>query len=396
MIKSFGTPASYEVIELLEEKGHEAVFVGGAVRDYLLGKRATDIDIATSAEPHEVKAVFQYTIDVGIAHGTVLVMHHNEPIEVTTYRTEGTYSDARRPDDVQFVKSLREDLLRRDFTINALAMTKDGELIDLFGGRDDLKNKIIRAVGVPAERFQEDALRMMRALRFAAVLDFTLDAATFEAIRKYRERLKNVSIERIKIEMDKLFLGINPLAAFYLFEQSGLSQSLPLFPADMRGVEQVLPFASAKEGWAFVMIAGDYRVSPFNRAYKLSNDEKNYLANVEKAYSIRKERPFSVDEIFLFDVPVLEAAEKFYRAKSTNSVLEPFPQFYVDKQNLPIQSSKDLQVTGTDLISWAGVKGGPWTGEWMKKIETAVLHGHCENKLNKIREWFMNDFNSEK
>ena len=148
----------------LENAGYEAVFVGGAVRDYLLGKTATDIDIATSAEPEEVKAVFPITVDIGTAHGTVLVLMNGEPIEVTTYRTEGTYTDHRRPDEVRFVKSLQEDLRRRDFTMNALAMTKDGELIDLFGGKADMADRIIRAVGNAADRFNEDALQDVSGL----------------------------------------------------------------------------------------------------------------------------------------------------------------------------------------------------------------------------------------
>ena len=168
---------------VLEKRGHEAVFVGGAVRDYVLGKPAKDIDIATSAEPDEVKAVFPIYGGCGIAHGTVLVILSGEPIEVTTYRTEGQYTDHRRPDEVHFVKSLRDDLLRRDFTMNALAMTKDGELIDLFGGEADLDGQLIRAVGNPEDRFREDALRMLRAVRFSSVLDFDIEAETFQAIR---------------------------------------------------------------------------------------------------------------------------------------------------------------------------------------------------------------------
>lgn len=396
MMKSFGTPASYKIIEQLEQHGHEAVFVGGAVRDYLLGKRATDIDIATSAEPTEVKEVFVNTIDIGIAHGTVLVILDDEPIEVTTYRTEGTYSDARRPDEVKFVKSLREDLLRRDFTINALAMTKAGALIDLFGGCNDIQNKVIRAVGIPDERFQEDALRMMRAIRFASVLGFTIDTSTFDAIQKNSSRLQQVSIERIKIEMDKLFLGVNPFAAFQLFEKSGLRQYLPLFPELMEGIERVLPFNSAKEGWAYLAISGGFITSAFASAYKLSNDEKKFIASVEKAYTIRAERSFSIEEFYLFDVDVLQAAEKFYRSMNDSMMLESVPQFEAEKHKLPILSAHDLQVNGKDLLDWAGIRGGKWTGEWMKKIEYAVLHGQCENNPNKIKEWFLNDFNSEK
>lgn len=259
-----------------------------------------------------------------------------------------------------------------------------------------MKHKIIRAVGVPEERFHEDALRMMRALRFAAVLDFNLESATFEAICNQAERLENVSVERIKMEMDKLFLGSNPMAAFQLFKETGLHKAVPLYPEKMLGVESALPFASVKEGWAFFLVAGGYSASALSQAYKLSNEEKRFIAEVETAYAIRKERPFTVDELYIYDVPVLEAAEKFYRARAMDRSFASFPQFKEEKNKLPIQSPRDLQVNGKDLLKWADVKGGRWTGEWMKRIEAAVLHGRCENDPNKIREWFMNDFNSKK
>ena len=215
MTASFGTEPSREVIRSLENAGYEAVFVGGAVRDYLLGKAATDIDIATSAEPEEVKALFPMTVDIGTAHGTVLVLMNGEPIEVTTYRTEGTYTDHRRPDEVRFVKSLQEDLRRRDFTMNALAMTKEGELIDLFGGKADMADRVIRAVGNAGDRFNEDALRMFRAVRFTAVLGFDIEDQTCKAICDHAEQIRYISVERLKAEMDKLFVSDNPVKAFH-------------------------------------------------------------------------------------------------------------------------------------------------------------------------------------
>ncbi len=166
--------AAIRVIERIEKAGYEAVIVGGAVRDYLLEKQVNDVDVATSAMPEEIKKIFHSTVDIGIAHGTVLVLDEGQPIEVTTYRTEGIYVDFRRPEQVTFVKSLEKDLERRDFTINAMAMTKTGELIDLYGGRQDLQNGLIRAVGDPNTRFREDALRMLRAVRFSAQLGFLL------------------------------------------------------------------------------------------------------------------------------------------------------------------------------------------------------------------------------
>src|SRR5699024_10264166 len=195
------------IIEKIEENGFEAYFVGGGVRDTLLGKSIHDVDIATSAYPEEMKKMFPRTIDVGIEHGTVMVLYKDETYEITTFRTESTYQDFRRPDSVTFVRSLKEDLKRRDFTINALAMNKEGHIIDYFNGMEDLKLKRIKAVGQPTERFHEDALRMMRAVRFVSQLQFHLEKETKEAIEEHHALLEKIAIERIQSEFIKLLLG---------------------------------------------------------------------------------------------------------------------------------------------------------------------------------------------
>ncbi|MFC5588236.1 CCA tRNA nucleotidyltransferase [Sporosarcina soli] len=391
----FGTESSRKVIRLLEDAGHEAVFVGGAVRDHVLGKRASDIDIATSAEPQEVLALFPLTVDVGSAHGTVIVLMDGEPIEVTTYRTEGTYTDHRRPDEVRFVKSLRDDLLRRDFTMNALAMTKEGELIDLFGGQQDLAGGLIRAVGNAAERFAEDALRMLRAIRFTAVLGFRIETETFEAIRVEAERIQHVSVERVKDEMDKLFKGPYPLKAFQSFQDSGLAAYLPLFPTDIEKLNRCVPFRSVLEGWAAFMLAGDFTPAELTRAYKLSNNEKTFLTAVHHAVAIRSTRMYSIDDYYHFNEDVLITAEKLSTIQpGVVQALSP-QEIMQNKQLLPIQSAAELAVKGKDLIQWTGMKGGRWTGEWLAKIEKAVLHNWCENEPNKIKEWFSHEYKRE-
>ena len=395
MTNIFEDSASYEVIRRLEKGGHEAVFVGGAVRDHLLKKIAKDIDIATSAEPDEVKAVFANTIDVGIAHGTVLVIVDNEAIEVTTFRTEGTYTDHRRPDIVHFVKTLREDLLRRDFTMNALAMTKNGKLIDLFNGEKDLAEKVIRAVGNPIERFHEDALRMLRAVRFSSVLDFDIEPGTLQAIRDNAHQIKHVSIERIKIEMDKLFTGVNPMKALNTLFTSQLGVELSLITKKLEELKRALPFVTATEGWAFFATIAGISPSKLGNHFKLSNDERNFIKAVHKVYTKRLISDFTINDYYLYDLQVLKCAEKFIRARNVDTVLSD-SEIEERKMSLPIQSKKDLVVNGKDLMEWADLSGGPWTGEWIKNIEEAVLHGKCKNKPNKIRDWFMNDFKCEK
>lgn len=372
------SPGSIKVIRKLEESGYEAVFVGGAVRDYLLGKPATDFDIATSAAPLDIKNVFKQTIDIGIEHGTILVLIDDEPVEVTTYRTGNT---------------LRDDLGHRDFTINALALTKDETLIDLVNGQQDLKDGIIRAVASPGERFTEDPLRMLRALRFASVLDFTIEKRTFDAIQAEYKRLTSVSIERIKTEFDKLFTGVNPLKGLQLLADSKLSEALPLFP---KTIGKMPPFHSSKEGWAALMMTGDFTAAELGNAYKLSNDEKKFLQCIQKAYAIRRRRSFQKDEFYLFEVDVLSYVEKFHCTVAGMTEELGQADFMRMKTLLPIQSKADLFVSGKDLIRLAGGKGGRWVGEWIEKIEYAVLHGHLENDPDTIKEWFINDFDGER
>ena len=198
------------IIETLYSNGYEAYAVGGCVRDTLLGRTPKDWDITTSAKPEEVKALFNHTIDTGILHGTVTVMLNHEGYEVTTYRIDGEYEDASHPKEVTFTANLVEDLKRRDFTINAMAYNHKVGLVDEFDGVKDLENKIIRCVGNPMDRFSEDALRMLRAVRFAAQLGFSIEDKTQEAVKALAPTIKKVSAERIQVELVKLVTSEHP------------------------------------------------------------------------------------------------------------------------------------------------------------------------------------------
>lgn len=198
------------IITKLESAGYEAYAVGGCVRDSLLGRTPSDWDVTTSAKPQQVKEIFRHTIDTGIRHGTVTVMLDREGFEVTTYRIDGKYEDSRHPKEVVFTANLIEDLRRRDFTINAFAYNDRGGVVDAFGGMEDLKKGIIRCVGEASERFGEDALRMLRAVRFSAQLGFSIAGETKAAIRELAPSLANISAERIQAELVKLLLSDNP------------------------------------------------------------------------------------------------------------------------------------------------------------------------------------------
>lgn len=200
----------HKILDVLNAAGFEAYAVGGCVRDSLLGRTPDDWDITTSASPGQVKSLFRRTVDTGLAHGTVTVLMGGEGFEVTTYRIDGEYEDGRHPKEVTFTTNLKEDLKRRDFTINAMAYHPETGIVDYFHGEEDLKNRIIRCVGDPMERFSEDALRILRAVRFSAQLGFSIEEETKKALGVIAPNLKRVSAERIQTELIKLLVSPHP------------------------------------------------------------------------------------------------------------------------------------------------------------------------------------------
>lgn len=229
-----------EIIHDLMAHGFEAYVVGGCVRDSILGRKPEDWDITTSARPDQVKRIFSRTVDTGIEHGTVTVLMDKEQYEVTTYRVDGEYEDHRHPKEVTFTVSLEEDLKRRDFTINAMAYNPETGLVDIFHGIEDLNNKMIRCVGDPGERFDEDALRILRAVRFSAQLGFAIDRATKQAMKDRAEALRDVSAERIRVELVKLLVSKHPEKIHQAYELGITRVVLPEYDSIV-GVEQNTP-----------------------------------------------------------------------------------------------------------------------------------------------------------
>lgn len=221
------------IIDTIMAAGFEAYVVGGCVRDSILGREPGDWDITTSARPEQVKALFRRTIDTGIQHGTVTVMLDKEGFEVTTYRIDGKYEDSRHPKEVTFTPNLVEDLKRRDFTINAMAYNETSGLIDIFGGMEDIEKKVIRCVGDAKERFTEDALRMMRAIRFSAQLGYDIEQETKDAITELAPTLRNISAERIQVELVKLLTSNHPDYLRIAYDTGVTKVILPEFDAMM-------------------------------------------------------------------------------------------------------------------------------------------------------------------
>jgi len=384
--------AAYSVIEQLENAGFEAVVVGGAVRDAILGRPAHDVDVATNAMPEEVKSVFNHTVDVGIQHGTVLVIVPAGPVEVTTYRTDGDYIDHRRPEEVQFVRSLKEDLQRRDFTMNAIAMRRDGTFIDYYGGRQDIEAGVIRAVGNAQRRFTEDALRMLRAVRFSAQLGFVIESETLAAMQIKAADISWIAKERIKAELDKLWIGKDVFNGIQKLEESGLAAYLNgHFQADHWREFNV---QDKLLGWAYFALLQGEQWREVLGSYRLSNKEMAFVKAVLAALEALKNGWTNMD-YFLYAQQELEVACYFAELRQLD-VQMPQQSIQEIQTNLPIRHKQALLVNGTDLLKWSGKKGGPWVKEALQAMLEAVVNGELQNDRQAIKNWIAHEyFNKE-
>ncbi|OLP65012.1 CCA-adding enzyme [Bacillus pumilus] len=379
------------ILHTLHEHGYQAYFVGGAVRDVLLEREVGDIDIATDATPDAVESLFDKTIDVGKEHGTVIVIHDGVSYEVTTFRSESAYEDFRRPKEVQFISSLEEDLFRRDLTINAMAMDVNGEIIDRVGGKQDIQQNIIQTVGDPACRFQEDALRMMRAVRFLSQLGFHLSVDTANAMKKDKHLLGKISVERKKIEMEKLLKGryceqaIGVLVSTNLYEElpglqkHGLNEQLRTFPYYLLdGLEEV---------WgAFIHLLDLDETS----AVSLLKEWRLSTKLLKEAIKISEyvDCEWDAEKMFEAGEHVLLSSLKIKQLKHERRIF--FDELEVAKHSfdaLPIKKLKDLAVSGKDLMAFRQKKSGKWIAEELDSVKKAVLQHRLENRKEAIEEW---------
>ncbi|MBC1337917.1 CCA tRNA nucleotidyltransferase [Listeria innocua] len=377
------------VLQKLTTAGFEAYFVGGSVRDYLLNRSISDVDIATSAFPEEVKDIFQSTYDTGILHGTVTVRENKVCYEVTTFRTEGTYEDFRRPSEVTFIRSLEEDLLRRDFTMNAIAMDENFKLHDPFSGQLAIQNKEIKAVGKASERFHEDALRMMRAVRFLSQLDFQLEKETETALANQIALLQHTSVERITVEWIKMVKGQAVKRAIELLLKVEMETYLP----GLKGEKSALTeFASWDWGkrttetaiWLGLVVAvKPSNITAFLKAWKLPNKT---IQLVNKAYedALNMKETWLTEELYHAQEAVFLLVNEINNIRGQRDKEDELKKAY---ELLPIHSKKDLAITGADLLKWTGENAGPWVKETLDKVECQVLMGKINNEKNQIKRW---------
>jgi len=376
------------ILEKIRKAGYEAYFVGGSVRDAILGRPIHDVDIASSSYPEETKAIFERTIDVGIEHGTVLVLENHREYEITTFRTEDVYVDFRRPSSVTFVRSLEEDLKRRDFTVNAFALSEEGEIIDLFNGLEDLETRILRAVGEATERFNEDALRIMRGFRFQASLGFDIEEETFKAMTDCAPLLEKISVERIFIELDKLLL-----APFWRKGLEGLiaSQSypyLPLLKNARDSLEKFFDFAmdytftSSEQAWAALLLTmEDQTPQAFLKKWKTSRDFAKKVEQLVEIYQLRLMGSLNRRDVYRYDKSLLLSAEELRQAHGLPVDFQVIEELY---DSLAIHDKHEIVVNGGILMKEYDLKPGPSLGQVLSVIEWAIVDGELENDKKSI------------
>lgn len=381
------------VLEKIWAAGYEAYYVGGSVRDRLLGLEVNDVDIATSAMPEEIKAIFPRTVDLGIEHGTVLVLVEDRDYEITTFRTESTYKDFRRPDSVTFVRSLKEDLKRRDFTMNAIAMDIDGQLNDPYGGLDDIEAEIIQAVGDPHERFNEDALRMMRAVRFAAQLAFTIEGETLLSIKENAQLLTKIAVERIQIEFEKLLTGHWRQIGLKAMLDTDLYLYCPALGTEIKALEALiddpLAFTSPDLAWAMLIYQinhfkpeGHFKDRQFLVRWKLSN---KMIQQIRALYFALKER-VEKDRLDAFTIFTLGKTNALKVEDLMMHLGHEGQHQKVEKiyQQLVIKKRSELAVTGHDLMQASPTKAGPWLGDALDFALESVIYQKVANDKNSI------------
>lgn len=387
-----------EAIERIERCGFSAYAVGGCVRDSLMGKTPADWDLTVSARPDDVLKIFAdcKTIPTGLKHGTVTVIMRGERLEITTFRIDGTYRDCRRPDSVSFTDSLGDDLSRRDFTVCAMAFNPRTGIVDLFGGREDIQKKLIRCVGSPERRFEEDALRIMRALRFSAALGFEIEETTSSAILQCRDKLRLIAAERISSELVKLLLSSDPTPVIFKY-RTVFAEIMPDIAFELRSLHDLAPVAAADRSVA-ARLAALFRIlcADADSARKtmrgLKFDNKTILRTLfllhhadsciptDKTALKKIMRSISADglsDVIFFKHAFAEAdAQKIHLEKAADTVRD-------------ILSCGEcftlgaLAVRGADLIA-LGIPKGRKVGEALGFLLDCVIDGRCENKRREL------------
>ncbi|WP_160033203.1 CCA tRNA nucleotidyltransferase [Paenibacillus sp. An7] len=407
-----------QVLQKLNEQGYDAFFVGGCVRDELMHRTVTDMDITTSATPEQVIALFPDSIPTGLQHGTVTVRSNGHHYEVTTFRTESGYEDFRRPTEVQFVDRVEDDLKRRDFTMNAIARNVTGDLLDPFSGQEDIKQGTVKCVGTPEERFEEDALRIMRGVRFASVFNFGLETDTWSGMIRQRDKLAYIAMERVRTEMDKMMAGPFPSKGVELLMDSRILEyvkspvRLASLDRNLTGYLDKLPQQAIYryEMLLLLLEMGSSEAGSLLREWTFSGEARDRITNMlafhEHILSLFEKLALNMEQLEKTEllsllrtdwIPLVlrfgrEAAQDWILINRGIAVEEDIfspayrnlcPLLLLKAEDwtaeMNVYHVKDLALGGADLMRVTGRKGGPWLGLTMKRLLHVVALGQIPN-----------------
>ena len=357
-----------EVLNIIYEYGYEGYIVGGFVRDMLLGISSIDVDITTNATPMELKNIFP-NIDVSIRnYGSVTLIYKNFRFEITTYRMDMDYIDNRHPSSVVYINDLKTDLMRRDFTINTICMDKEGNIIDLLNGQDDLDKKIIKTINDSDKSFQDDALRILRAIRFSTILDFKLSSDVNDAIDRNKHLLKNLSYERKKHELDRIFASSRAKEGISLIKKFQLESIL-----ELTNLNRINDYSDIIGIWSMI----DTKVYPF------TNSEKELIEKVNTAYKLDNLNSEVLYKYGLY-VNVLAGVNK---GISKRDILKKY-------DSLPIKERSEILITAREICDLLKRKPGAFISKIYLNLEKKILSFELNNRNDELKEYIINNYNN--
>lgn len=355
------------ILKQIENYGYKAYIVGGFVRDFLLGKDSPDVDITTNATPKDLKLIFPNSFVPNEEYGSITIINNKIRFEITTFRKEFSYINNRKPDKIEYINSLYDDLIRRDFTINTICMDSNGDIIDLLDAKLDLDNHIIRTVHDSYISFTEDALRILRAIRFATVLNFKLDLELKNSILKCKKYLKNISFDRKKMELNKIFMSSNSNYGISLIKELNLADEL-----DIYNINDIKLSNDLVGIWASLDVSSLY---PFTKV------EKNLIAQIKK---LSKMSDFSPKILYEYG-PYVAGIAAFNSNREKSDIIMKYNE-------LPIKSRSDILISGSDIIKIFNKKPGKYISNIYSEIETQILYGNLKNEKKCIIDYIKNKY----
>lgn len=354
-----------KILDILHEHSHESYIVGGYVRDKLLERDSNDIDICTSATPKQIMEIFPNTSSPN--YGSINIVYKNTNFDITTFRKDIKYQDNRLPVKIKYIKSIKKDLLRRDFTINTFCINKDGKIKDYLNATPDLNSKIIKTVGNPKHRLKEDSLRILRAIRFATILDFNIEPKTEHYLKEYAPLLSKLSYQRKKQELDKIFISNRKEKGIKLLIDLGIDKYL-----ELPNLKDITPCDDLIGIWVQLNVDDIY---PFTKIEK---------TQMQKIREILKEDLYNPQTLYNNDLYNLTVA---YQIKK-----QSISKLNKNYQNLPIHSKKDIAITSKDICSLLNKEPGNYLKEIITKLETLILHNNIPNTKEAIEKYILDNY----